>query len=558
MECYHYRAIIQRRCILVRAGGRSRKGNRAVPRQEMGSERIRLNSLKVACRRGTPPGAEADKRHRPSLGEFLRELASLAADPKTSTRGRVRILSELDWLRSSPRSDVTDPRDVLKGMLHSLDPEVASEAQCRIIDHIEQSDAIDDFEASLRFDQLTKQFSLSSVAPQVGSDEPPSTASPSPVPQNQDEWIPVPRADWREEAAASQKPAPFLRPVAAARLAAIAALRRKAVESVQSVKPQTTHELEQCLSPAFSEYAIHLFDGMAAVKLKTIATARGRSKTYASWLKSKCLPAVVDDLCKPILGQFPITVRYVAETIGDVTWPKELVAMRSAAWRMHAEEVIPGAFTRNLEQRLSLTLQQERIPHWEATPMLTKGASENATTGVPTVDSNRPEPLDAREQSEELAGQHSAADIEMRRAEDREFASRTSIHDRSSVIDKARVLRNLPSAGPPKPPKVTPDIPLDGPKVRTPPRSKPALALRKKPAARGGRPGAMKINGDKVLELRGDRSQARFARPTGLSVDVIQRAEHGEATDRTITKLLKFAKSKSILLTAEDLKKTDR
>jgi hypothetical protein len=76
------------------AGGpllKSSGGNEA----GMGNERLRLNSLKVACRHGRPPGERADKRRRPSPQEFFDELESIASDPQTSSRGRARIWSEL-------------------------------------------------------------------------------------------------------------------------------------------------------------------------------------------------------------------------------------------------------------------------------------------------------------------------------------------------------------------------------------------------------------------------------------------------------------------------------
>jgi len=71
----------------------------------------------------------------------------------------------------------------------------------------------------------------------------------------------------------------------------------------------------------------------------------------------------------------------------------------------------------------------------------------------------------------------------------------------------------------------------------------------------GGRPSALPIIGEKVTELRGEASQATFARSTKLSIDVIQRAERGEATERTIRKLSRYAKSKGSSLTADTLRK---
>ncbi|MBZ5609857.1 MAG: hypothetical protein LAP38_16470 [Acidobacteriia bacterium] len=59
----------------------------------------------------------------------------------------------------------------MRDTLNSRNTEVISEAQCSIIDHIEQSDVIDDFEASLRYEQLTRQFSPATATPQGGKDD---------------------------------------------------------------------------------------------------------------------------------------------------------------------------------------------------------------------------------------------------------------------------------------------------------------------------------------------------------------------------------------------------
>ena len=73
--------------------------------------------------------------------------------------------------------------------------------------------------------------------------------------------------------------------------------------------------------------------------------------------------------------------------------------------------------------------------------------------------------------------------------------------------------------------------------------------------ARGGRPPALAIIGEKVKGLRDDLSQQPFARRTKLSIDVIQRAEAGKATEQILRKLCKFAKSNGFSLTAESLTK---
>jgi len=450
----------------------------------MGKERLRLNSLKVACRRGRPPGEQADKRRRPSQLEFFDELESIASDPQTSIQGRARIWSELAWLRSPPRSDVTDPRDVLKEMLLSHDPEAVSEAQCRIIDHIEQSDPVNDREASGRNDQLTRQFSPASVNPKLADDAfTPGLLDLETTDHNEDQWVRVPRVDWHQDAAYSEKPPPFLRPVAAARLAAIATLRKTAAEAVQSARPQTPDELEQRLAPAFEEYTNHLFDKLADAKLKTAVPPSRRSKAYATWLKSKCLPAVIDDVCKPIFGQFSITLRYIAELLPDVSWPEEVARVRRTLWKVCAEEVIPSAFTDRIKNRLSISLLGQRIPYWEAQAMefVRSQTSESKARNQDT-------------------GRGGKGDI--------------------PLLKKADGAFNQTNRG-----------------------------------TAAGRPRAVEIHGEKVQDLRGDNSQETFARLTKLSPDVIQRAEAGEATTRTMGKLLRFAKSRGLKLSKEDLKK---
>jgi hypothetical protein len=112
----------------------------------------------------------------------------------------------------------------------------------------------------------------------------------------------------------------------------------------------------------------------------------GRPKAYGRWLRSKSLPAVIGDVCRPIVGQFPITLRYVAEQIGDVRGPEEMVRVLRTVWRTWADEVIPGSVTKSLETRLSITLLEERIPRWEAKAMQ---AQPTTATGDGELDGGR-------------------------------------------------------------------------------------------------------------------------------------------------------------------------
>jgi len=79
-------------------------------------------------------------------------------------------------------------------------------------------------------------------------------------------WIPAQRVDWREDAADALECPPFLRPVKAARLDAIAKLRKDAADVIQRTKPQGREELERCLWPVFSEYAQQVFDKIAGAE----------------------------------------------------------------------------------------------------------------------------------------------------------------------------------------------------------------------------------------------------------------------------------------------------
>ena len=75
---------------------------------------------------------------------------------------------------------------------------------------------------------------------------------------------------------------------------------------------------------------------------------------------------MVDDVCGPIFGQFPVTVRHVVEIIGERQSP-EIELTRRALWGM-LTEVIGGPFTENLRKCLSAHLEGRR-PHWEGRAM---------------------------------------------------------------------------------------------------------------------------------------------------------------------------------------------
>lgn len=76
-----------------------------------------------------------------------------------------------------------------------------------------------------------------------------------------------------------------------------------------------------------------------------------------------------------------------------------------------------------------------------------------------------------------------------------------------------------------------------------------------RPEGRRGRPQLDAIDGQEVIKLRDDYSQVQFARIVKISVDVIQRAEAGTASEQTIIKLCRYAKKHLIPLTPDTLKK---
>lgn len=167
--------------------------------------------------------------------------------------------------------------------------------------------------------------------------------------------------DFQADLEASQECPPFLRPAKVPRLRALGTLRADAAQIIRSSKPQTVAELAECLWPVLTTYAQEVFDAMAE------AARTGRQpKRYRDWLRGKCVPAVLEDVCRPIVGQFVITLRYVAVLIGEISAPPEDVRTRSVLWRTYADEVIPGDTTKKLETRLGLMLREERVPHWES------------------------------------------------------------------------------------------------------------------------------------------------------------------------------------------------
>ena len=182
-----------------------------------------------------------------------------------------------------------------------------------------------------------------------------------------EEGVPIRRDDWRDDAAFARENPGFLRPVKAARLDAISTLQKDAAAAVQSTLPPTKEQLEICLWPAFSKYAEEVFDRLAAAEL--IAAGPGHQAAYSIWLRKKCLPAVIGDVCDGIFVQFPITLRYVIETLGQRQSP-EIDATRRALWGIG---ILGSPFTESLRNSLNAHLEG-RSTHWEAMAVSRKPA----------------------------------------------------------------------------------------------------------------------------------------------------------------------------------------
>jgi hypothetical protein len=217
-------------------------------------------------------------------------------------------------------------------------------------------------------------------------------------------WEPVPRADWREDASYSRKCPVQLVLAKAARLEAIASLKKGSSAAFRESKPQTYQAVVETLEPLLLSYAEKIFDSAAASRLggKDRATD---SEAYTTWLKSEVAPAVVIDVCESIFGQFPITLRYVAESIPDASYPADLAQTRRSLFGVIAREILRGRFTTHLEKRLCATLAEERIPYWEARALT---ILETPVSATEPADSPSPSAVDEGSEVQSPENAHGA------------------------------------------------------------------------------------------------------------------------------------------------------
>lgn len=182
----------------------------------------------------------------------------------------------------------------------------------------------------------------------------------------------------------AKKRAAILKLAEATRLTAATKLRQKAAQAVHEAWPANRDQLEQVLWPLLSRYAERVFDSIAEARLARLGNQSSAVK-YVDWLTSRVIPAVVADVCTPIVGRFQVTVQHVLDVLGEGRWPEQIPETRRALWGM-LTEVISGPYTENLDKRLTAHLNG-RIDRWESEVIKKRSglrqskAAENSSVG---------------------------------------------------------------------------------------------------------------------------------------------------------------------------------
>lgn len=164
-----------------------------------------------------------------------------------------------------------------------------------------------------------------------------------------------------QERRSAKKRVAILKLAETTRLTAATKLRKKAAQAVQEVLPATRDQLEQVLWPLLSRYAERVLDSIAEARL---VSNQSSALKYVDWLTSQVIPAVVEDVCTPIVGQYQVALQHVVEVLGEGRWPEQIPETRRALWAM-LTEVISGPYTENLDKRLTAHLNGQ-IDRWEA------------------------------------------------------------------------------------------------------------------------------------------------------------------------------------------------
>jgi hypothetical protein len=169
-------------------------------------------------------------------------------------------------------------------------------------------------------------------------------------------------AAWRRDSRRQKERYAALDLDIAARLAAEAELLRESASAVQETWPPDSFVLEQTLWLPLSKYADTVFDRIAEARLCALAS-NFRLRHYSHWLQCTCLPAVVDDVSRP-MARFYWTCEHIIKVIGENERPEHIGRTRRAIARI-LTEVVGGPHSQNIEKRTRAHLGA-RIGYWEA------------------------------------------------------------------------------------------------------------------------------------------------------------------------------------------------
>jgi len=153
-----------------------------------------------------------------------------------------------------------------------------------------------------------------------------------------------------------------LKLLSSVRSAAESELRKQAANAIARDLPRDRDRAAQVLWPTLSKYASMLFDTAAEKRLEKLGP-RASVEKYLRWLESDCVPAVVDDACAPILGQFHRTVEHVSDILGTDHGAEEIERTKRALAGL-LTEVMSSPHTEDLANRLTAHLNAE-IGRWQ-------------------------------------------------------------------------------------------------------------------------------------------------------------------------------------------------
>jgi hypothetical protein len=165
---------------------------------------------------------------------------------------------------------------------------------------------------------------------------------------------------WRRD---RRRSGTFSELVRSVRPAAASELRGGAANAVLQALPSDRQQLEQILWKFLSTYTAAIFDKAADTRLSRLGP-KVSVGVYLRWLESNCIPAVIEDVCTPMMGQFDQTIQHVYDILGDGRGSQRIESTKRALAGL-LKEVMSGPYTENLENRLR-TYLTARVGHWES------------------------------------------------------------------------------------------------------------------------------------------------------------------------------------------------